>query len=174
MKTWRKTLSASALMLIVVMSGCKKDDPEPDACKDAKFEMVLEGETFTAVSFQNTLIKLATDAYSGKRMDIRASDASGKMIIITFNDLSTGTEGNGVSTDDYISADEVDSPEESDHVFFGTLMQNNSIINAFVEGTFDLTACDADRQTISGNFTFTDGEVTVASGSFTDLCYTVN
>jgi hypothetical protein len=173
MKTWRKNLSACALMLIVVMSGCKKDDPEPDACKGAKFEMVYDGQPFTGVSFENTLIKASTDDYAGKRMDIRATDASGNTMIITFIDNSTGVEGNGISTDDYVAIDDASSALETDHTFFATILHSDGLAGAFYEGTFDLTACDADRQTVSGTFSFSNGEETVATGAFSDLCYTV-
>ena len=170
MKNLKQMLGVSALSVMICLSACKDDDPKPDACESGTFEATVNGEHAAATSFNNTLLKASSGGYEGKRMDIRATDAEGRQLIITFNDLSTGLDGNGVSTDGYIAIDQVTSPTQNTFMF--TIIEDG-ISYSFIDGTFDITSCDANAKKVSGTFSFSDEGFAVTSGSFTNMCYTV-
>jgi len=117
MKNLSKMLGVSAMSVIVSLSACKKDDPKPDACESGSFKATVNSELATGSSFNNTLVKGNSAGANGKRMDIRATDNEGRQLIITFTDLSTGTNGDGVSTDAYIPFDDVTTGPENTFLF---------------------------------------------------------
>jgi hypothetical protein len=166
----KKMLSASALSIAILLSACKKDDPKP-SCENGAFTMTLNGEEVSATSFENTLIKASIPGAASKRMDIRATDESGRQVIITISDPSTGTNGDGISTDEYIPFDDVTSPTEN--TFFFSIYEQGQITNGFTDGELDITSCDADNRKVSGTFSFSDGDFVITNGSFTDMCYSV-
>jgi hypothetical protein len=166
----KKMLGLCVIAALIIVVSCKKDDPEPANCENGQFQMIRNGETVTGVSFNNTLIKANSGGVPGKRMDIRATDATGTQVIITFNDLSSGTSGDGVSTDDYVSFDDLSSASEN--TFFFTIIENG-IGAPFTDGELDITACDPDKKIVSGTFSFSFGEDIVTNGSFTNMCYSV-
>jgi hypothetical protein len=170
MKNLRKLLSVSTLSILVSFSACKKDDPKPESCENGTFKATVNGAVETGTSFNNTLLKATSGGVTGKRMDIRATDAEGRQLIITFNDLSTGVNGDGISTDPYIPFDEVTTGTENSFLF--TIIEG-SLSYSFIDGTLDITSCDANTKKISGTFSFSDDDFQVTSGSFTDMCYTV-
>ena len=92
-------LAVSALSVMVSLSACKKDDPKPESCENGTFKATVNGLNATGSTFNNTLVKANSGAVSVKRMDIRATDAEGRQLIITISDQTTGTNGDGVSTD---------------------------------------------------------------------------
>jgi hypothetical protein len=167
MKNLRKMLAVSALSVLVGLSACKKDDPKPESCENGTFKATVNSTAATGSSFNNTLVK-ANGA--GKRMDIRATDAQGRQLIITFNDQTTGTNGDGVSTDPYIPFDDVTTGTEN--TFFFTIIEGG-ISYSFIDGNLDITSCDASNKKISGTFSFSDDDFQVTNGSFTNMCYTV-
>jgi hypothetical protein len=165
-----KTLSAlTALCLSIILLACKDDDPESAKCENGTFEMTLNGEHTIANSFNNTLLKGISAGTAGKRMDIRATDADGRQVIITFTDLS-GTDGNGMSTDDYIPIDDITTGTENTFLF--TIIENN-VSEMFTEGHLDITSCDTSARKISGTFSFSFGGTEVTGGAFADMCYTI-
>lgn len=169
MKNLKKFISLSALSIVVCLTACK-DDPEPDACENGSFSMTLNGGSITGDSFNNTLLKASSGGVSGKRMDIRATDAEGRQLIITFNDTSSGMNGDCISTNAYIPFEEVVTGEENTFLF--TYIENG-LSYSIISGNLDITSCDADAQKISGTFSFEDGDYEVTNGSFTDMCYTI-
>lgn len=73
-------LSAVAILTAFLFTSCSEEE-EPEA-NIGTLTCKIGGETFTAVSFENTLVGDDT----GKRFDVRATDASGKTLIVTIND----------------------------------------------------------------------------------------
>jgi hypothetical protein len=124
----------------------------------------------TAASLDNTLLKASTGATDAKRMDIRATDAEGRMLIISFNDLSTGATGNGISIEAYVSIDDIATGTEN--TFFFTIIEDG-VSYPFMDGTLDITSCDANALQVSGTFSFSDQDYEVTSGTFTNVCYRV-
>ena len=163
-----KNLSVFALVVMLSLSACSDDDS--NSCQNGSLEMTINGDHVTGSSFDNTLLKGNDGGVEGKRMDIRATDASGRMLIITISDRSTGASGNGISTDEYVSMSEIDTGMEN--IFFFTIVDGD-VSYSFVEGSLDITSCDENAKQISGTFSFSDGEFVVTNGSFTDLCYRI-
>lgn len=163
-------LGVFALSVMISLSACKQDDPEPEACENGTFEVTVNGDAVTGNSFNNTLFKGSSAGTSGKRMDIRATDTDGRQFIISFTDLSTGTNGKGVSTAEYTAIDDVVTGSEN--AFFFTIIEGG-VSESFTDGDLDITTCDADAKKISGTFSFSYGDLEVTNGSFTDMCYTI-
>ena len=157
------------IAVCAIALSCDKDDPDAEACEGGVFEMAFNGEHVVSSTFNNTLIQGTSAGSAGKRMDVRATDADGRQLIITFTDLSTAG-GNCVSTDEYISFDDITTGTENTFMF--TVMENG-VSESFTDGTLDITSCDADARKISGTFSFSFGDTEVSDGSFKDLCYKV-
>ena len=170
MKKVVKLLCVFALAITVGLTSCSDDGGDSKSCENGTFDMTLDGVHFTGKSFNNTLLKATDGGTPGKRVDIRATDASGLQVIITFTDLTTGTTGDGVSTDEYISFEEVMTGDEN--VFLFTIIDGQESY-FFTEGSLDITSCDAANKQVSGTFSFTDGDIEVTNGSFTNMCYTI-
>ena len=167
MKNLIKTLSILMLLALVGLDACKKDDPKPAVTTcDGTLSATMNSALFTGATFNNTLLKSS----GAKRMDIRATDSKGRQVIITFNDLSSGTTGNGVSTDAYIPVDDISTGTEN--TFFFTII-DNSVSDIITSGSLDITSCNADTKKVSGTFSFSDGDYVVTAGTFTNLCYTI-
>jgi|SRR5688572_22440139 hypothetical protein len=170
MKKLMKMLGVAALLAVVSLSACSDDSS--DSCQNGTLEMTVNGDAVTGSSFNNTLLKAVSMGTPGKRMDIRATDSDGRQLIISFSDLTTGTDGNGVTTDDdYIPFDDVLTGTEN--VFFFTIIDDDGSTYMFTDGTLDITSCDASAKQVSGTFSFSDPDFEVTSGSFTDMCYRI-
>jgi hypothetical protein len=161
-------LSVFALFLLLGLNACKDDDS--DSCQNGTFEMTVDGEEVTGGDFNNTLVKANSAGTDGKRMDLRATDNQGRTLIITFTDLSTGKNGDGVSTDEYIPFDDISTGSEN--TFFFTLITDD-VSYPFTDGTLDITSCDANAKQVSGTFSFSNDDIAVSNGSFTNMCYRV-
>ncbi|MEO7992077.1 MAG: hypothetical protein ABI663_21170 [Chryseolinea sp.] len=166
MKNLMKLVSVFALFILVGLSACKKDEPQAATCEGGSFTVTINSAAVTDVVLYNTLLK-GNDA---KRMDIRATDANGRQVIITFTDLSTGSSGNGVTTDAYIPFEEVTTGTENTFLF--TIIEGGNSYS-FINGSLDITSCDANAKKVSGTFSFSDEDFEVTNGSFTNVCYTV-
>jgi len=170
MKNLRKLLGVSVLSVMVILSACKKDDPKPESCENGTLKATVNGTTATGSSFNNTLVKANAGATSVKRMDVRATDAEGRQLIITISDQTTGTNGDGLSTDPYIPFEDVTTGTEN--TFFFTIIEDG-VSYSFSDGNLDITSCDASSKKVSGTFSFSDDDFQVTNGSFTNMCYTV-
>ena len=154
------------LFVLVPFFACKKDDPDPAPCSGGDLEMTLNSEQVTAISFNNTLLMGGS---TGRRMDIRATDADGRQLTITFTDLFTNS-GNCVSTNEYIPFDDITTGTENTFLF--TITQDG-VSESFIDGSLDITSCDANARKVSGTFSFSFGDTDVTNGTFTDVCYTI-
>lgn len=170
MKNFKTFLSVATLSVIVCLSACKKDDPEVK-CESGIFTMTLNGATFTATSFNNTLLRITSAGVDGKRMDIRATNDSGQQLIISFTDLSTGKNGTCMSTAAYIPIDEVMTGQGNTYLF--TFIDASGVSYPIITGNLDITSCNADATQISGTFSFNEFDFDVKNGSFTNMCYKV-
>jgi len=171
-------LLAIATLATVVFISCSKDDEidnieEPDAesltCK-------IDGATFTASTFHSTLIGDDT----GKRLDIRGTDESGKQLIITINDIDPlGTNFSHLGDTVYVDIFE-NTPQN-----IMTLGTYRPSAGSFLMTTGDgkeagysiLTSCDLVNNKISGVFEFqlidfeTDEIIYVTEGMFSNLTF---
>jgi len=168
MKNLSKILGLFALVALTGLGACKDDDS--DKCQNGTFELTINGDATTGKNFNNTLVIGNSAGTDGKRMDIRATDTQGRTLIITLTDNSSGASGNGVSTDEYIPISEVTTGTEN--VFLFTIIEND-MSYPFIEGTLDITSCDANAKQVSGTFSFADGDFEVTNGSFTNMCYRI-
>jgi hypothetical protein len=168
MKKFVTKLSVFALFVMVGLHACKDDDSKP--CQNGTFEMTLNNELSTSTVFYNTLVKGNDAGAAGKRMDIRATDANGRQVIITLTDLSTGTSGDGVSTDAYIPVGDITTGTENTFLF--TIIDSDNEYQ-FIDGILDITSCDANAKQVSGTFSFSDSSFEVTNGSFTNMCYQI-
>lgn len=153
----------------------------------------LDGETETAVSFNNTLIK-AFDAQTqryAKRLDIRGQLSNGNSIIVSISDFRDGAEGNCMTEESYYLNSEDGSYCEDlgggvmiCNGFLGSYssMPNVWEISSFGDddGSATITSCNETNKSVSGVFDFTitdffSGELLyeVTNGVFTDVTYTV-
>jgi hypothetical protein len=158
-----------ALALAVGTNGCSNDD-EQQNCENGAFSLLLNGESVTALGVNNTMLKGSSSGAAGKRIDIRATDAEGRQYIVTFTDLTNGTSGNCVTTDDYIPFSEVTTGTEN--VFMFTVIENG-VSDHYEDGFLDVTNCDESKRQVSGTFSFGDSEYNVSNGAFTNMCYDI-
>lgn len=169
MNKLQKITSIFVLISIAFLSACSDD--ESSSCENGTFQMNVNGSAVTATSFNNTLLKGANAGVDGKRMDIRATDGDGRELIITFTDLSSGSNGNCMTTTDtYVPFDEVSTGEENSFLF--TFIEDD--ISYFITtGTLHITSCDETAKKVSGTFSFSTDEYVVTNGTFTDMCYAI-
>lgn len=73
-------LMAAAVFIAFAFTSCVEE--EDGAASSASFTCKIDGETFVATSFENTLI----GDESGKRLDIRGTDASGRQLHVAVSD----------------------------------------------------------------------------------------
>jgi len=163
-KSLKELIVCATLMLALV--ACDDGDSTSTACEGATMEATINGSDFTNFKFNNTLLKVE----GTKRMDIRATDSNGRQLIITLSD-QTGSAGNGITTDEYIAFADITTGTEN--TFFFTIIQG-SVSYSFIEGSLDITSCDAEGKRVSGTFSFEGDEFEVTAGSFDNLCYKVN
>lgn len=165
-----KILSMVALSSLFLLFSCKDDEPE--ICENGTFIATINGKDMDVVSFNNTLVKgkdVAVIGMEGKRIDIRAWDADGKQLVIIIRDVSTGKNGDGVSTDEYASFYNVIGGNN----YFHFVIIEDGVSYPFYDGTLDVTSCDSAKKKISGTFSFSDGNFEVTNGSFTNMCYAI-
>jgi len=84
------------LLTTLLFAACKKDDSD-DCDSSGTFTCKLDGQTFTANSFNNTLFKGVDNSLGGiaaKRLDIRGTASNGAQIVLSLTDFRDGTVGN--------------------------------------------------------------------------------
>ena len=167
MEKFLKALGVFTLVVLVNLTACKDDD---DSCENGTFEMSINGNPFTAKDFDNTMAAGESLGFDGKRIDIRATDAQGRQLILTLFDMTSGSEGPCVTTSDvYIPMDDMTNGFQN--IFFFTLT-DDGVVDGFNEGTLRITSCDSKKKRISGEFTLANDD-TAGSGSFTNMCYRI-
>lgn len=146
-------LSVIVVYTALILSSCKKEDNNDDIIPDTGgFTCKIDGVTFTAVSLNNTLIGDAT----GKRLDIRGTDASGKQLIITVNDVNPiGTNFSHIG--DTVFCDPFENTPNN-IMTLGTLKFNDNswVMTTTGDGKLTgysiLTSCDLSNKKASGIF----------------------
>jgi hypothetical protein len=180
MKT--KTVCKIVLLAVfsaLVLTSCNKDkEVNENTPSQGSFSCKIDGVPFTATSFNNTLI----GDVSGKRLDIRATDATGKQIIVTVNDLDVlGTNFSHLGDSVFVDVFENDPVGLAS---VGTLMYtDNSYAMTEMDGGKDagfvkLNSSDLSSKKVSGVFAFqiynyvTDETINITDGVFTNVVYT--
>jgi len=174
----KKLLFLITAFAILFTAACKKDEPdepEIDLCPTTgTFSVEINDTLFTATSFANTLVKLTDQGTPGKRFDLRATNAAGDQMVLTFTNVGS-MAGDCMDTGPYVAIDDIVSSSESAYfvTYFAPGLAIQWIAN---EGSLQITACDPVAKTISGTFTFEDdsGPNSGTVGTFSNVCYTTN
>lgn len=190
------------LLTTLLFAACKKDDDTDKCGTSGTFTCKLNGQTFTAASFNNTLFKGTDNANGGaaaKRFDIRAIASNGAQIILSLSDFRDGTVGNDFRLGKYYvlynqsqygycgnSAEGVYSCVGGIATYYPTTSFTNFYMS-YPGNNYDndsthyimITENNESAGTISGNFkvaTFDimgDEEFLFTEGEFKNLCYRV-
>lgn len=167
-------LFAIAIIFSIAFTSCKKDETTASSSTNGSFTCKIDGVQFTATTLANTLIGDVT----GKRLDVRGTDASGKQLIYTINDVDPmGTNFSHLRDTVYVDASK-NTPIGI--VTLGTLVKTDgSFIMSVGEGKEAgysiLTSCDLSTGRASGVFEFllidfaTDDTTFVTEGKFTNV-----
>ena len=137
----------------------------------------INGTTFTASSFYNTMIGGST----AKRLDVRGTDASGDQLIITINDV-TSINSTFSHLNDTVF---VDNFENSPFTIMsiGTFISGSSTYQSMgigegkSKGYVIITSLDISNKTASGKFEFvlensSEQTMNVTEGVFSNVSYT--
>lgn len=185
MKKSTHFLLLMSFILFVTYSCKKKDDTPADACSTAgTFTCKIDGVLFTGKTYTNTLLVGTSGGVDTKRLDIRATDASGKQIIVSVTEQRDGLVGDGFPTtyNDYNLDVSLNYCNSSGTGCNAALLTIGSVISSPVSdsGPVRVTACDITNKKISGTFSGTITPFgssspmhTVTEGVFTNVCYTV-
>lgn len=184
---------------MVFLSGCNKESKSNKALVASTssangFSCTIDGTSFvgtSVVSSNITKFTAPTYAMDGKRLDIRATNSAGEMIILTLVDYRDGTIGDSFRIGKHFFNFEENpivgtvngTPVKGVSNFniyssgfaflYSSALENNS-----VGSNVDLVSIDVTNKKISGTFSGTlehiDGTIfTVANGVFNDLSYVV-
>jgi hypothetical protein len=184
----KKIFSLLLSLAIAASWSCKKDSEPSPVPAPASMECKVDNSSWKAATFTNTLIRMTTSLYTGKRLDIRGTAQNGSMIILSISDPSTGGQGDGIKLDTYYinifqnlpSDYQSGMPAKGAIGTYTVPLAQKLFLSDFEapEGQITITACDAAKKTISGNFFFKatnpvgDSGVSITSGTFTNLSYT--
>ncbi|MEM7037160.1 MAG: hypothetical protein AAF570_09295 [Bacteroidota bacterium] len=176
-----------ALALGITFSACKKD-PQEDFSTAGTMSCKYNGQDWTAIRFQNILIK-GTDQASGvdsKRLDINAEAADGTQIILTITDYRDGIIGPCMLIGDYdvdITANQCSTTVTQNICPSAIGLYLPEPSEVFVTepdsgGFIRLDICDGERTAISGAFEFNVYDATtgalharITDGVFNDVRY---
>lgn len=155
----KKAINLLALILcagIFLTTSCNDDDEMNNAsCTEGEFSFKLNGTLWEAESFNNTLI-FANEPTTGldtRRCDIRANNADGDQIILTFSNPDV-TDDSCMKTGAYTAVG--DATSSLNNIFFFTYI-GSSLNFGTASGTLNLTSCDAgNNKQMEGTFTFED------------------
>ncbi len=164
------------VMASLFIAGCDKEDEGPNCGKAGEFSMTLNGESWTAESFNNTFLISTTAGAEARRLDIRAIHEDGSQLILTLSDSPGTSTGNCVTVGDFVGVEDLTSADD----FFFTAMYFDAagnITQIATEGDLEITVCN--DQTISGTFSYQafglgeEEEIMALDGSFSNICYKV-
>ena len=186
-----KNIFFYATLFLLAITSCKKSSNNSNnnntTCTGGSLSCTIDGSPFNSSSFNNTLIK-DTDVVPAKRMDIRATVGT-QQIILTLNDVSTGTAGDGVKLGttyvneaDYHCVN-IGGTDVCEAALISIL--NNNIITQFSlpdqdTGRITITSIDAVNMKVSGTFsgsvTASDfsTQISINNGVFTNACYRIS
>lgn len=171
--------------LLLFANSCKKDDNDNSGCSGSSFSATIDGTAFNATSFNNTLLvgedQITGTGVEGIRLDVRATDANGKQLIISVTNLENGVAIECVKEEIYY--------EEATDNYCGnngcegiiiTLMDGNtaSVTSFSGDGIITITNCDEAGKNVSGTFSaeltnFSTGDPVEVSGSFNNQCFAI-
>ena len=170
-------LSTIAVLTAIVCISCKKEDGNNGTNPSSgNLTCKIDGVTFTASTFANTLIGDPT----GKRLDIRGTNAAGEQLIITVNDVDPlGTNFSHLGDTVYVDPFE-NSPMNL--MTLGTLLYpDNTFIMTIGDGKKSgysiITSCNLSTKKVSGVFEFmlidfqTDDTTYVTEGKYNNLSF---
>lgn len=151
-------------------------DSEPEEVEpEGSMTCTLNGSTWTAISFNNTLLRVVDEEPTGKRLDLRGK-AEGIQII-----LSCGITSSSVGTDIPVAVYESGSSYEA----LVTIMSGFTIEGMATgydgdDARIHLTHINGSERTCSGTFEFKTSDIgtdeinyEALDGVFTDLKYVV-
>ncbi len=180
----KQAFSAFLLLLAsVTLWSCKKDN-EPAPAAPASMECKVNNVSWKAATFNNTLVTMQTNMYSGKRLDIRGTAADGTTIILSLSEPTTA-DPDRIKLDTYHMNVFLNLPPNYQSgtpvkgaigTYMIALAQKLYMTNLESEGQIVITACDAAKKTVSGTFSFqatdfNDETLGVTAGTFTNLSY---
>ncbi|MCH2043654.1 MAG: hypothetical protein MK212_05890 [Saprospiraceae bacterium] len=165
-------------LLILGLVSCEKNNT-PTCNAPGALTVDIGGGTFSADSYQNTLIRyndFITSNFPHSRIDIRATK-NDTTLMISFIDPTTPGTGTGIATGSYIALDDLQTGSEK-NAFVSQYVGSPFNLNGYqssTDGTYTITDCDPNTQTISGTFSFTFNNTNQKgiNGVFTNLCYDV-
>ncbi|MEN8139300.1 MAG: hypothetical protein ABFR62_12790 [Bacteroidota bacterium] len=169
-------LSVITIFTAIILMSCNKSNNINENSNLQSFTCKINGETFTADTFNNTLIGDETF----KRLDIRAIDKSGKQIIVTVNDVDPLDSNFSHLGDTVYVYPFLNSPVNL--ASLGTIVDpDGSFLITMPEskesGYSKLTDCDFSNKKVSGIFEFmvkdyqTDEITYVTEGKYSNLTY---
>lgn len=183
MKTFLVLMSFFA---ITAMSSCEQDDNDDatPGCSNGSFTATVNGTAFTGSTYNNTLVRLTDNGTKAKRLDIRATAADGKKILLTVTNLEGAATGKCLKADTYYLDPLQNYTDGTNYEgILGTYMTSASTTAGQTlpypgkPGSITITSCNESTQQVSGTFSFTADQYGnppsyVISGSFTNMCYT--
>lgn len=176
----KKLIYFLALLPFTIFSCQQEPDPEPNEPNPGStgsMTCTLDGNSFTATSFNNTLIRITSGNPTGKRLDLRGTDANGLQLILSCAITSSNT-GEDMPITTYTTG-------STEYEALITLIQNNQTLGMATSseddhGTIVITSLDASAHTCSGTFEFDamkfNGDTTMyngVNGQFSGLVYSV-
>ncbi len=185
MKTMKKIAIPFAIVAIAltsVLSSCSKNNTTTNngTCTSGSMTATLGGTAFTAASFQNTLLKATSNGIDAKRFDLRATNSTGKTLIISISDYRDGKVGDGMRTGTYYLDATANPCNSNQTACVGVLVtyDNNIYLPVNGSGSVVITACDATAHTISGTISgsvedMNGNTFTISNTTFTSCCYSV-
>jgi len=180
--------------LMLGFVACNNDDDDDGVTPVAtttggSMTVVMNGTSYTASGFNNTLLGGTDQGRYGWRMDIRGSFNSGKQLILSVSDWdfqNPPTNGIVVKTydTDWMGPNTVyleDGGITYADGALGTYMVSSSdfqMSTSNEHGYIRITSCDPSAKKVSGDFSFItlsmdETDTTTFSGTFSNQIYTV-
>ena len=185
MKTLTRTLTMLlALVIVAGASSCKKEeDGGTGNCNNGTFTATVNGTAFTGSTYQNTLVRTTQSGTKVKRLDIRATAADGKVVILTVTNLEGAANGKCMKVDTYYNDPTQNYSNSAGYEgIIGTYMLNSTTVAGQTmpvpgsQGSITISSCDETNAQVSGTFNFTTstlggGSAYTITGTFTNMCY---
>lgn len=165
---------APFVFLLFILPSCTTEEPEVDPSEAGAMSCTLNGESWSAISFRNTLYKFTTDP-KGKRLDIVARGMGIEM-----------TVGFSLYTDDLDNSMPLVTYKTNSEVYGAIVVITDgalvvpTILGGGGYGEVTLTSIDPSEKKISGTFEFDlnpypegEDDYVAVDGVFTDLIFTL-
>lgn len=163
-----------ALCSALFMISCGDDDDVSQDCTTGDFTFQLNDTLWTGVDFNNTLIFGAdpTTGLEARRCDIRATNAEGDQIILTFSN-NNASDDSCMETGAYVAPANVGTSGGTNVFFFTYISASGSLTFSTFDGTMSVSSCDEDdNRTMEGTFTFSDPfEDNIGTGGSFKVCF---